>query len=1457
MADKQTRVIYTALADFAAVRAEAAKTTAALDAMRASEKAANADSVSGSKASVAGHDNVTSSVESEGKAFDSTTSSVAKHLAAIVSDSNAAKESAAQHNAAASAVSAEGAAHRAATSAIDGAESAESALTATIKKAAAARAAEQAAIKKSESAAKSEQTTWQRAVSVYNSVATGATKLGKGLDKLYEQKSQSLNAPWAALIPIFGGLIALVNPLVAGLGAAGAAALGFGNNLVSLAGSAAAILPALGAVIASAGAIKVAFGGISNVFKAYQTSQTASGGGGGGGSADNTIQLSQTQQITRANETYKNSIQDVTFAQQDLTAAKQTYIQTLKQLETEVARAAAAEADAAASTQLAKENYADVLADPGSTKGQKMDAAAQVTDAQNNQADVTAQNKQNASDLAAMQKTGIDGDRQVILAQRAVVAAQNAVVDAQIALENAQNGSNKSTGAAASAANAYAAALNKLSPSARAVVLEIIGMQGAWDKLQRTVQEDFFSQIVKDVGNLKVLFPPVTQLLGSLATVLGGFAHNILAFTVSPTGLKDLGTFTAFAAPFVKDVGTGLGILAKGLLDVSIAALPFTQALGKDFQKGATALGNLLSADAKNGKLEGYLNDTLGTLKTFYSILSNIVGVIANYSQASKDFSKGLLDGFEGITAGWLKASQQANKQGSPFKTWLTDIQPVLSQLRGIIGGFFSWIAQQSENPKNIKTITDILSIIKTQLAPALASILDSLNKSGIGKDLVKALSTVAGLLADLLKNGGANGLVAFYNIIITIAGALDKFVKALPPGTMTVLVGGFLTLSALRFAGLAALAVMKFTGITSLAKYLVANLSKIQKASEAISEAGSANSVGGVGGGAAPQVNLPSGRGVEGEAGGVARDVEEGATVASDVGKASTLGKVASVAGGAALDLSGLRVFLDLFKGFKGVSAAKKAASTVEDVAGTAAKGNSSGVGSVIKKVLGGGAKAGGAGADVGEAAEGASLIGKVAGVAGGVAGIGGLVGTIGGDVLAGTAPKGKAGNDQRVAGKLIAGVSTGAGIGAAAGSVIPGVGTAVGAVAGGAIGGATSFFSQPKKDRDQFIKDTTTAIGTFFSKTLPDLVVANGKDIWKGLQTLGAWITTGVKDLSNALTHLPQEIAFAAGFIWAKLPGLLSWFESQYTAAQKWIGNLPHNIAVAVGNIWRFITDMNVWLNAQGVKALAWFKNLPANIKKWAGDLFRSVVTIDTWLSSQGTKFTNWLKNIPANTKKTASHIFDDLVSIQSWVDTQTKIITDFFKNIPSLASKWAGNFFGSIGNAFKSGEKAGNKYNGGVIKRAGGGFVPGIASNSDTVPSMLTPKEYVLRKSIVNRIGVQNLDGLNSGIMSYAQLLQKLMATKGKSNSAVTGLGATPTSGGTSFFAGGGLVPTLPGGGSSGSVMGGLKGSKPVVTTTDNSMNFGDIIINNPTPEPASDSIPKAVRKAGYIVPTRRAS
>lgn len=91
---------------------------------------------------------------------------------------------------------------------------------------------------------------------------------------------------------------------------------------------------------------------------------------------------------------------------------------------------------------------------------------------------------------------------------------------------------------------------------------------------------------------------------------------------------------------------------------------------------------------------------------------------------------------------------------------------------------------------------------------------------------------------------------------------------------------------------------------------------------------------------------------------------------------------------------------------------------------------------------------------------------------------------------------------------------------------------------------------------------------------------------------------------------------------------------------------------------------------------------------------------------------------------------------------------------------------------------------------------------------------PGEYILNRKAVKKAGVANLNNFNSGAMTLEQMLSNMgmaNAMGRRVTAPATARAAAP------FFA-------------------------------------GDLVINNPKAEPASDSLPRAVRKAAYLTKGR---
>ena len=79
------------------------------------------------------------------------------------------------------------------------------------------------------------------------------------------------------------------------------------------------------------------------------------------------------------------------------------------------------------------------------------------------------------------------------------------------------------------------------------------------------------------------------------------------------------------------------------------------------------------------------------------------------------------------------------------------------------------------------------------------------------------------------------------------------------------------------------------------------------------------------------------------------------------------------------------------------------------------------------------------------------------------------------------------------------------------------------------------------------------------------------------------------------------------------------------------------------------------------------------------------------------------------------------------------------------PKTPTSATGRNAGGIIQAFANGGQA-------LLRAAVGSFVPGVG-NQDTVPAILTPGEYVVKKSSVAKYGLAFMNALNSGMMNLS--------------------------------------------------------------------------------------------------------
>ena len=649
-----------------------------------------------------------------------------------------------------------------------------------------------------EAAERSLQDSNKKTVSSMRSVEIGSQRVLRGLKRFGDWRPR-LVPPFVALVPLIGAVIAALNPLVALIGTLSPLVVGLAGNIGSLAGAFLALPGILSGVVAGIGSVIASMGGVGNVFKTYSAMQKATSGGG-------KTQAERAEALADAEYDLARAQKNVRKAQEGLNKAREEALQDLIDLRVEVSRASIDEERAIANLRLAQEAYWNVMADPGSTLGDKLDAAAAIKEAENDLQDVRAKNIENQKKLNQAEKDGVENSERVLEAQDQLTEAYRSQQKAQRALNDDQSGGS----GAVSSVNAFNEALAKLSPSAQKFVLALLAMQDQWKSFRSEMQETFFSQFVEDLDRLPRLLNSLTSFLRPASAAMGSFVSKTLTMLDTPAWSRDLATIGEQNGKVITDLGDGFLALATALKDVVVAAGPFTEWMTNGFARGSENFSKFIADARETASLASWLEKVEVRLRRWWDIVKNISATLFNYSSAASDFGDWLSDGFLKTTENWRKASEAARLEDSPFKKYLEDVKPLLRELKGLFGDFFGWFREEMMSPDNIKSAENLVKLLRNDLGPAVRNLMDSLSATNIDEKLVQAIASIVRSLDTLISNGGGKSFEAFFDVVTGFFSTLSNIIAAFPKDVLEWILGAFGTLAAISFVG-------KFSGLTWL----------------------------------------------------------------------------------------------------------------------------------------------------------------------------------------------------------------------------------------------------------------------------------------------------------------------------------------------------------------------------------------------------------------------------------------------------------------------------------------------------------------------------------------------------------------------------------------------------------------------------------------------------------------
>ena len=524
-----------------------------------------------------------------------------------------------------------------------------------------------------------------------------------------------------------------------------------GSSLIALASSASiaaggAGIAGLSAAIIGFAGLKTGISGISDAFGAMGKSATS----GGSASASAAKQVaSATKQVESAERSLVRAVKDEKAAQLDVGRARDDARKKLRDLDLQLRGAALSEADAELSL---KEARLDLATGEFATSIERERAVLRVQQAEQALTETRRDNADLVKDATDTRSKGVEGSDEVVAAQERLTDATQATKDAQESLNDARKALTDATETAAGGgSDPFAEALAKLSDNARAFVLAIKSVSGAWSDMKKGVQDRLFDGLAAEVQPLSDLYVP--RLGDALGRVTDGFnlgAKSVTGFLKSTQGLSVMDTMFGTSSQMAHNFGVSLGNLVPGFAAVSAGAgqafAPLTDGWG-----GATKrLSDYLIKMQETGQMEEFFTRAWETMKTvgkeLGAVFGQLGGIISGVFSAAKEASGGNVLG--GMLQTLTKVNEWVNGEGKSalvgffesMQAALGAIIPIVLQVAEIIG----------------TTIAPALSGLIQAIAPAVSGLVDAI---GVGLQAIApamaplgdAISSIAGALAPVM----------------------------------------------------------------------------------------------------------------------------------------------------------------------------------------------------------------------------------------------------------------------------------------------------------------------------------------------------------------------------------------------------------------------------------------------------------------------------------------------------------------------------------------------------------------------------------------------------------------------------------------------------------------------------------------------------------------------------------
>ncbi len=293
---------------------------------------------------------------------------------------------------------------------------------------------------------------------------------------------------------------------------------------------------------------------------------------------------------------------------------------------------------------------------------------------------------------------------------------------------------------------AFEEGLEGLSPSARAVAREIVGVKGSLDGLKATVQENFFGQFAGQIRPLAdALLPSVERTMGGVARSFGIVASESLGFLSTPAVAKSLDGALANVQATLVNVAGGAGNLVQALLPLVTVGSTFLPQLTDGFGSLSSRFAEFMVEAERTGQLRDFIQGGIDSIRSLIDTGQQVARIFGNIGTViSTAFSSGggLLSGLGLQTGGILDTFERLTEQAAEFvqtargSTVVGQVFTVIRNLLNTLFGTFQRLAP---------VVGRVFGPILPQIAEFTSAVVE------LAGSIVEALEPALGVISDVI----------------------------------------------------------------------------------------------------------------------------------------------------------------------------------------------------------------------------------------------------------------------------------------------------------------------------------------------------------------------------------------------------------------------------------------------------------------------------------------------------------------------------------------------------------------------------------------------------------------------------------------------------------------------------------------------------------------------------------